>query len=80
MSLLASTRVATIAGDAQVPWLDAIETRLGATSGALGALKGIRMTGMSGFVSSMLTGLRKDEIKSSFRYRVWNVLLNAGCE
>ncbi|KAJ3495648.1 hypothetical protein NLG97_g3239 [Lecanicillium saksenae] len=78
VSLLASTRVATIAGDAQVPWLEAIETRLEATSGALGALKGIRMTGLSNFVSSMITGLRKDEIKSSFRFRAWNVLLNAG--
>ncbi|TQV93497.1 ABC multidrug transporter [Cordyceps javanica] len=76
--LVASLRVATIAGDAQVPWLEAIETRLEATSGALGALKGIRMTGVSGTISAMITRLRQEEIRSSLRYRLWNIFLNAG--
>ncbi|OAA72237.1 ABC transporter, transmembrane region, type 1 [Cordyceps fumosorosea ARSEF 2679] len=76
--LVGSLRVATIAGDAQVPWLEAIETRLEATSGALGALKGIRMTGVNGAISAMITRLRQDEIRSSLRYRLWNIFLNAG--
>lgn len=72
--------MATIAGDAQIPWLEAIETRLEATSGALGALKGIRMTGVSGAISAMITRLRHEEIRSSLRYRLWNIFLNAFCE
>ncbi|EJP64343.1 ABC transporter [Beauveria bassiana ARSEF 2860] len=76
--LVGSLRVATVAGNAQVPWLEAIETRLEATSGALGALKGIRMTGVSGAISNVITRLRQDEIRSSLRYRLWNIFLNAG--
>ncbi|KAK8148806.1 hypothetical protein G3M48_009107 [Beauveria asiatica] len=76
--LVGSLRVATIAGDAQVPWLEAIETRLDATSGALGALKGIRMTGVSGAIVNVITRLRQREIRSSLRYRLWNIFLNAG--
>ncbi|OAA75466.1 ABC transporter, transmembrane region, type 1 [Akanthomyces lecanii RCEF 1005] len=75
--LVGSLRVATVAGDAQVPWLEAIETRMEATSGALGALKGIRMTGVSGAISAMITRLRQEEIRSSLRYRLWNIFLNA---
>ncbi|KAM3447999.1 hypothetical protein MY3296_008205 [Beauveria thailandica] len=76
--LVGSLRVATIAGDAQVPWLEAIETRLDATSGAVGALKGIRMTGVSGAIVNVITRLRQREIRSSLRYRLWNIFLNAG--
>ncbi|OAQ96826.1 hypothetical protein LLEC1_02049 [Akanthomyces lecanii] len=75
--LVGSLRVATIAGDAQVPWLEAIETRMEATSGALAALKGIRMTGVSGAISAMITRLRQEEIRSSLKYRLWNIFLNA---
>ncbi|EGX94981.1 ABC transporter, transmembrane region, type 1 [Cordyceps militaris CM01] len=77
-TFLPNSIVATIAGNAQVPWLEAIETRLEATSGALGALKGMRMTGLSGVISAMITRLRHDEIRSSLRYRLWNIFLNAG--
>ncbi|KAM3435751.1 hypothetical protein NHJ13734_005395 [Beauveria thailandica] len=76
--LVGSLRVATIAGDAQVPWLEAIETRLDATSGALDALKDIRMTGVSGAIFNVITRLRQREIRSSLRYRLWNIFLNAG--
>ncbi|KAM3551242.1 hypothetical protein MY1884_007815 [Beauveria asiatica] len=53
-------------------------TRLEATSGALGALTGIRMTGVSGTIVNVITRPRQREIRSSLRYRLWNIFLNAG--
>ncbi|OJJ44494.1 hypothetical protein ASPZODRAFT_135308 [Penicilliopsis zonata CBS 506.65] len=76
--LFASFPVATVAGKAQVPWLDAIEARLTATAQALGNIKPIRMTGLAAGVSSTLRCLRAMEISAARRYRICNIFLSIG--
>lgn len=78
--LLASFPIATAAGKAQVPWLDAIETRLAATAQALGNFKLVRMTGLTESVSSNLRSLRSAEISAARRYRIFNIFLSIGCK
>ncbi|KAF5128306.1 ABC transporter gloK [Metarhizium anisopliae] len=73
--LIAAVPLARAAGNAQIPWLEAIETRLTATAKALGSMKAIKMTGLADIVSSRIAGLRMDEIKASRRHRVLNVLV-----
>lgn len=78
--LVASAPIATAAGKAQVPWLNAIETRLTGTAHALGNFKLIRMTGLTEGVLSGLRKLRTVEIAAARRYRILNVFLSVGCK
>ncbi|GJN77161.1 hypothetical protein PLIIFM63780_000650 [Purpureocillium lilacinum] len=73
--LIAGIPLAKAAGDAQIPWLEAIEVRLAATAKALGATKAIKMTGLADIVSSQIRGLRLSEIRASRRYRVLNIFV-----
>jgi hypothetical protein len=59
--------------------LEAIEERLTATAQALGAIKSLKMTGLTEYVSAKLTGLRFDEIHASRRYRVLRIILFGLC-
>lgn len=61
--------VAGAAGDAQEPWLEAIENRLAVTSKALGSMKAIKMTGLAGAVSSVISYLRVAEIRAARWHR-----------
>lgn len=65
--------VAAAAGDAQVPWLEAIEKRLAVTSKMLGAMKAIKMTGLADAMHTIVTGLRTAEIHASRRFRLLSV-------
>lgn len=67
--------VAKAAADAQVPWLEAIEDRLSSTAKALGAIRGIKMTGLSESVSDKILDLRQIEIRASLRHRLLNICL-----
>ncbi|EFE37769.1 ABC bile acid transporter, putative [Trichophyton verrucosum HKI 0517] len=67
--------LAKAAADAQIPWLEAIETRLAATAKSLGSTKAIKMTGLADIVSSRITNLRLDEIRASLRHRVYSILV-----
>lgn len=62
VSLIIGVPLAVAAGNAQIPWLEAIEERLAATSKALCAVKAIKMTGLSEIVSSKIASLRISEI------------------
>ncbi|KAJ6446709.1 Canalicular multispecific organic anion transporter 2 [Purpureocillium lavendulum] len=73
--LVAGIPLAKAAGDAQIPWLEAIEVRLAATAKALGATKAIKMTGLADIVSSRIAGLRLSEIRASRRYRILNIFV-----
>ncbi|TWU70754.1 hypothetical protein ED733_001354 [Metarhizium rileyi] len=76
LCLALSVPVATAAGKAQVPWLDAIETRLTETAHTLVNFKLIRMMGLTEGVSSVLRALRMSEIAAARRYRILNVCLS----
>ncbi|OAA35078.1 ABC multidrug transporter [Metarhizium rileyi] len=73
--LIAAVPLARAAGNAQIPWLEAIETRLTATAKALASMKAIKMTGLADIVSSRIASLRMDEIRASKRHRVLNILV-----
>ncbi|KAK5989321.1 ABC multidrug transporter B [Cladobotryum mycophilum] len=73
--LLVGIPLARASGNAQVPWLEAIEDRLASTAKALGAMKAIRMTGLADIVSSQIADLRAAEIRASRRHRILNVFV-----
>ena len=72
--------IAAAAGNAQGPWLEAIESRLAATSKVLGAMKAMKMTGLANRVSSLLSHLRLSEIHASRRYRIMTIADLAVCK
>ncbi|KAJ6784449.1 hypothetical protein PWT90_09718 [Aphanocladium album] len=72
---IAGLPIAGAAGNAQSPWLDAIEDRLSVTAKALGSMKAVKMTGLGDLVSTTLTRLRLEEIRASLRYRVLNIFV-----
>ncbi|KAI1076073.1 ABC multidrug transporter [Whalleya microplaca] len=73
--LAAGLPLAKLAGDAQIPWLEAIEERLAVTAKALGAMKAVKMTGLAEMVGSKVRDLRSSEIRASFRYRALNIFV-----
>jgi ATP-binding cassette subfamily C (CFTR/MRP) protein 1 len=80
VSLLIGLPLAKAAGNAQTPWLEAIEDRLTGTAKALSAMKGIKMTGLGEIVSSQITNLRLSEIRASRRHRVLNIFVSVNCK
>lgn len=56
-----------------MPWLKAIEKRLASTAKALGAMKGLKMSGLAATTSYNIANLRSLEIRSSRRYRILNI-------
>ncbi|KAL7917975.1 ABC transporter [Trichoderma austrokoningii] len=66
--------IAAAAGDAQVPWLEAIEKRLAVTSKTLGAIKAIRMAGLTETIHTIVSGLRIKEIRASRLFRLFSVI------
>ncbi|KAK8064708.1 hypothetical protein PG994_007346 [Apiospora phragmitis] len=65
--------LASAAGNAQVPWLEAIEKRLAVTSKMLGGIKAIRMAGLTEKLHEIVTSLRRVEIRASRRFRLFSV-------
>lgn len=78
--LIVGLPLAGVAGNAQTPWLEAIEHRLAATAKALGSMKAIKMTGLADIVSSTIRQLRWDEIRASLRWRVLNIFVTISCK
>jgi hypothetical protein len=54
--------------------------RLAATTKVLGAMKAIKMTGLTDTISAILATLRLSEIRSSRRHRILTVLQLAVCK
>ncbi|PHH89568.1 hypothetical protein CDD83_5759 [Cordyceps sp. RAO-2017] len=73
--LFAGIPLARAAGNAQTPWLEAIEERLAATSKALNAMKPIKMTGLADIVSDKIAYYRMAEIRASLKHRVLNIFV-----
>ncbi|QLI72089.1 ABC multidrug transporter B [Metarhizium brunneum] len=66
--------IAAAAGNANVPWLEAIERRLAVTTKMLGSMKAIKMTGLTNVMSNVISSLRSLEIGASRRHRIFTVL------
>ncbi|ODA75948.1 hypothetical protein RJ55_08589 [Drechmeria coniospora] len=67
--------LATAAGNAQIPWLEAIEDRLAATSKLLSMAKPIRMTGLSDIMAAKVQFLRQQEVQASRSHRVLGIYM-----
>lgn len=78
--LIVGLPLAGAAGNAQTPWLEAIEDRLAVTAKALGSMKAIKMTGLADIVSATIRQLRLDEISASLRWRVLNIFVTVSCK
>lgn len=74
--LLLGLPLASAAGNAQVPWLEAIEERLSATAKALASLKPMKMMGLTDVVSERIAQSRLDEIQASRRHRILSIFLS----
>ncbi|KAJ3498687.1 hypothetical protein NLG97_g930 [Lecanicillium saksenae] len=74
--LLVGLPLAAAAGNAQVPWLEAIEERLSITAKALTGLKPMKMMGLTDVVSDKIAQSRLDEIQASRRYRILSIFLS----
>lgn len=78
--LLIGLPLAKAAGNAQIQWLEAIEDRLAATAKVLGAMKAIKLTGLTDIVSSRVGNLRLAEIHASLRHRVLVIFSAVVCK
>ncbi|EPS25450.1 hypothetical protein PDE_00383 [Penicillium oxalicum 114-2] len=74
-SLAVAVPLAMASGEAQGEWLEVVEERLAVTSKVLGAMKTIKMTGLTEVVCNNIRGLRDHEIKSSFKFRLYTALI-----
>ncbi|KAF4630786.1 hypothetical protein G7Y89_g7350 [Cudoniella acicularis] len=63
----------------QALWLQAIEKRITATTAMLGAMKGIKICGLTDIVTKMLQDFRVNELRISKKFRkilVWNMMFS----
>lgn len=72
--------LASIAGSAQGPWLEAISKRLAVTSNYVTSLKGIRLSGLVEKARADLRELREVEIKASLVHRLYSIFVLTVCE
>ncbi len=71
--------VASKTGPTQKLWLDRIEKRVSATASMLGAMQGIRMSGLTPHLSELIGKLREEEIESSRAFRILLVKIVSLC-
>jgi ATP-binding cassette subfamily C (CFTR/MRP) protein 1 len=67
----------------QALWLKAIERRITATTAMLGAMKGVKMCGLTDILSKTLQDLRVSELRISKKFRkilVWNMAFSTNFE
>ncbi|KAH8672363.1 P-loop containing nucleoside triphosphate hydrolase protein [Ilyonectria robusta] len=74
LSLIIGVPLAVAAGNAQIPWLEAIEERLAATSKALCAVKAIKMTGLSEIVSSKIANFTSSALAPVWGFTTYILL------
>lgn len=76
VSLAASIVALNFVVAKQTLWLEAIERRISATASMLGAMKGIKMTGLRNILFKSIHTLRIDELNISKGFRrllIWNM-------
>nr|QIW91876.1 TRT [Phialomyces arenicola] len=67
--ILANARFGRLLGGRQKIWLEAIEARITTTVTAIGTIKGMKATGSTNILDSIISKLRADEILSSIKFR-----------
>ncbi|KAB8236980.1 ABC transporter [Aspergillus alliaceus] len=80
ISFCSTVVVAWLAGIASVRqklWVERIQQRLGVTSEMVSAIKSVKMSALTGKLSTKLHALRENEISISYRYRLLLIVLIA---
>lgn len=80
MCLIAGIPLALASANAQGTWLEAVEERVAVTSKVLGVMKSIKMTGLTDTIASDVRDLRSQEIKASFLFRLYTVIVITVCQ
>ncbi|KAJ5139829.1 P-loop containing nucleoside triphosphate hydrolase protein [Penicillium atrosanguineum] len=75
LCLIAGIPLALASANAQGTWLEAVEERVAVTSRVLGVMKSIKMTGLTETIANNIRDLRSQEIKASFLYRLYTVII-----
>lgn len=76
VSSLGSTLVANMTGNKQKRWVEAVQRRVSITASDLGHMKGVKMTGLTEIVSTMIQNQRIRETNHQASYRWISVWLN----
>ncbi|RDL30478.1 Uncharacterized protein BP5553_10356 [Venustampulla echinocandica] len=69
LCMLGAVAISSLAGARQAIWLEAIQTRVDATAQMLGTMKGVKMTGLTDKLFTMIRGHRDEEITKSQKFR-----------
>lgn len=77
--LVAGIPLSIASGNAQGIWLEAVEDRVAVTSKVLGVIKNIKITGLTDVVANNIRKLRSQEVKASFPYRLYTVVVVTLC-
>jgi hypothetical protein len=67
--VLATFKFSAWAKAAQRVWIENVERRLGVTTVMIGAMRTVKMLGLSELMSNIISNFRRVEIASSSRYR-----------
>jgi ATP-binding cassette subfamily C (CFTR/MRP) protein 1 len=68
-----AARVAKLVPPRQKKWMAAIQKRVGITSNVIGAMKGVKVAGLSSIANQQIEGLRDFEIEQSVQFRKLSV-------
>ncbi|KAG9235150.1 hypothetical protein BJ875DRAFT_495249 [Amylocarpus encephaloides] len=77
LCIVGAVAVSSLAGARQAMWLEAIQSRVDATAQMLGAMKGVKMTGLTNKLLTILRGHRDGEITRSQKFRVLLIVMVA---
>lgn len=78
MSVVSMIPISARSGAAQKQWIECVQKRLAITSSMLGDMKSVQMMGLSRILISIISNLRKLELKTSIRFRkllIWQIAL-----
>jgi ATP-binding cassette subfamily C (CFTR/MRP) protein 1 len=78
-SAFATAKTSALIGTAQLAWILAIQKRIVVTAGTLGAMKSIKLSGLTGRSFSIMRNLRIAELEASKKMRkilVWIILFS----
>lgn len=78
--ILANGRLSMLLGVRQKVWLEAIQARITTTVASLGSIQGIKATGSTDIIESIISQLRAREIRSSVKYRIVLIALVTLCK
>lgn len=77
---IAAAPVSALSAGAQKAWVQQIEKRLAVTSSVLGDMKAVKMLGLTDVLYSIISVLRKVELKTSTKLRKLILLQVAICK